>query len=722
MTHYLKQVDIEAYGAFANREVGPFSEGLNVVFGPNEAGKSTIVSFIGGVLFGWEEARGVRNTYRPAGRGRAGSLAFSNGEGATSELVRAHNADGLAGDSSLVADIDSSTFRTMFWLTSDELRSLRNTSDVTARLLTAGSGTGLSPAAAFVELEQRIAARTARAGESEESIAHLDNLLERKLEEVRAAAGKAELHRQEDRELQELASSRKVAAGHVDALNHELEEATAWCASIESIDERMASCQAELSNLKRELSELASESGVATGIDERLLDLDAASDRALRDKVDEHADAQERAARAVDLAKENSSTSTAAYEAFLEMGEGDAVSASYRRGRRQQAIVSVLFPIVFVLAGIPLFIHGRQIGSLSFTALGVGLVILAFVLAAATLVVLLRPDKGAEAIEARKTDAQWIMLQDKKKLDACLVEKDRVDAEIAAFLDEAGLANANGSLRQARLILDDAREARAQREVVRQKSASLDLRTGSAEASLAELSGERCRIMGLAELAPDAPVSTLDDLIRQKSAQRDALLEALESMNQRSGELSRELDRASDDREFDRLKLEYQQIKTRLRARKHELVELLLAKRMLERSIAAWESHSQPEVYACASKLFSLITDGAWVQISMSPEGRMVAVDAAGNLREPRHLSLGTCQQLYLSLRIAMLLTAENVGKAIPVLADDILVNFDGARRAGAARALAELAAHRQVIVFTCHEETVTALRAADPDLNLLSL
>ncbi len=56
--------------------------------------------------------------------------------------------------------------------------------------------------------------------------------------------------------------------------------------------------------------------------------------------------------------------------------------------------------------------------------------------------------------------------------------------------------------------------------------------------------------------------------------------------------------------------------------------------------------------------------------------------------RAPPHLlSLGTRQQLYLSLRIALLLSAVNVGRGLPVLCDDILVNFDDERRAQAARA-----------------------------------
>ena len=68
------------------------------------------------------------------------------------------------------------------------------------------------------------------------------------------------------------------------------------------------------------------------------------------------------------------------------------------------------------------------------------------------------------------------------------------------------------------------------------------------------------------------------------------------------------------------------------------------------------------------------------------------------------------------------MLTADNVGRAIPILADDILVNFDASRRRGAARALTELAASRQVILFTCHEEIVAALQAADPQATIVEL
>ena len=79
MRPFLKHIKMESFGAFSGKAVGPFGPHLNVVFGPNEAGKTTTASFVRGVLFGWEEARGVRNTYKPQAADRAPQSASSKG-------------------------------------------------------------------------------------------------------------------------------------------------------------------------------------------------------------------------------------------------------------------------------------------------------------------------------------------------------------------------------------------------------------------------------------------------------------------------------------------------------------------------------------------------------------------------------------------------------------------------------------------------------------------
>ena len=110
MGKYLEHIKMDAFGAFSNRLIGPFGPGMNVVFGRNEAGKTTFAQFVGGVLFGWEEARGQRNTYKPDNAERAGTLFFANEDGSeTSQASRIRNADGLQGDTSVADDIDRET-------------------------------------------------------------------------------------------------------------------------------------------------------------------------------------------------------------------------------------------------------------------------------------------------------------------------------------------------------------------------------------------------------------------------------------------------------------------------------------------------------------------------------------------------------------------------------------------------------------------------------------
>ena len=171
---YLEHIKIVSFGAFSNKAVGPFAPHLNVVYGPNEAGKTTLASFVGGVLFGWPEARGSRNASKPRAASREGSLLFCDAAtGEVGRVSRARNAEGLIGDDAWLAavcgDIDRETFQTLFSLDADELCSLEAAPDISAKLLTAGSGTKESPAHVASALDARIAALMSRAASETES-------------------------------------------------------------------------------------------------------------------------------------------------------------------------------------------------------------------------------------------------------------------------------------------------------------------------------------------------------------------------------------------------------------------------------------------------------------------------------------------------------------------------------------------------------------------------
>lgn len=719
---YLENIKITNFGAFSDKIVGPFTPHFNVVFGRNESGKTTLSSFVGGVLFGWEDARGSRNTYKPVNADRAGSLFFStpNGE---EELSRIRNAEGLQGNESLVSDIDKETFRTMFSLNGDELRSLRNTTDITAKLLTAGSGTGASPAHAVALVQKKLAEYVSRASGVEYSLFNLSAQQDDLRDRVAQAADITERFKRQDREFKELEPQRDELLKRIDTLNGVVETLKAQCAVLEKLDSELEELEGQIAELRNDERDLKAESRLHhKEISADLLHLTDAADRELRDRIDALAADEAKYEHAVDLAQDNFTTSKAAYEALVEAEDSLVVKKDLYRQRGVQIILSIGLPLIFMATGVPLFVYGRNIARLSFTVGGIGLVVIAIVLAFAALVVLFRLGKKADANEAYIQDAHWVMLQDKKKLETCIRNRESFRVHMQEQLNASGLAAAQGFLGRARTLLDDARDERAKNALYQQRLQAVVARRAALENKAASLRNQRQNLFNQLDFHIDHNVEALNALLVAKSQQRAGLMETSERLNRRYGELKQELSHAMNERDFDMLKLQYEQVRTRINESAWEYARLLLAKHMLQAAIAAWESNSQPEVYRQAGRLISLMTNGRWVKVAMSDDGRLQVTNAVKTVYEPNHLSLGTCQQLYLALRIALLMTADNVGRAIPILADDILVNFDSERRLGAAQALAELAKVRQVILFTCHEEIVETMRSADSALNEIVL
>jgi uncharacterized protein YhaN len=70
-------------------------------------------------------------------------------------------------------------------------------------------------------------------------------------------------------------------------------------------------------------------------------------------------------------------------------------------------------------------------------------------------------------------------------------------------------------------------------------------------------------------------------------------------------------------------------------------------------------------------------------------------------------MSEGTRDQLYLALRLAAL--DQQLGRAepLPLIVDDLFINFDDRRSAAGFEALAEIAQKTQVIFFTHHRHLV---------------
>ena len=145
-------------------------------------------------------------------------------------------------------------------------------------------------------------------------------------------------------------------------------------------------------------------------------------------------------------------------------------------------------------------------------------------------------------------------------------------------------------------------------------------------------------------------------------------------------------------------------------------VRLKLAGQILKREIDLYRREHQDPVLKIASRYFSELTCGAYegLKTDVDDNGQPVLVGATNDARSRSvdQMSSGTRDQLYLALRLATLERRLEKHQPMPFIADDLLVNFDDARSDATLRALSDLGAKNQVILFTHHRQIVTIAEA----------
>ncbi len=137
---------------------------------------------------------------------------------------------------------------------------------------------------------------------------------------------------------------------------------------------------------------------------------------------------------------------------------------------------------------------------------------------------------------------------------------------------------------------------------------------------------------------------------------------------------------------------------------------------LLRRTRNRYEREHRPDVLKEAEALLAAWTDGRYVRIH-APLGKQVQeLERRDGVLVPlAGLSTGTAEQLYLALRFGLVEHFGREAESLPVVMDDILVNFDPERAEHAARSIEDLATRHQVLYFTCHPGTpVSAARTIE--------
>lgn len=127
---------------------------------------------------------------------------------------------------------------------------------------------------------------------------------------------------------------------------------------------------------------------------------------------------------------------------------------------------------------------------------------------------------------------------------------------------------------------------------------------------------------------------------------------------------------------------------------------LELAQATLAAATAELQRRFAPQIARDARDIFQRLTHGRYTKLTIAQDMTLQAGAEDESILYPAQWrSEGTVDQMYLALRMA-------VSKALipqaPLVLDDALVRFDDRRHAAATELLAQEAAHRQIILFSC--------------------
>jgi hypothetical protein len=113
-----------------------------------------------------------------------------------------------------------------------------------------------------------------------------------------------------------------------------------------------------------------------------------------------------------------------------------------------------------------------------------------------------------------------------------------------------------------------------------------------------------------------------------------------------------------------------------------------------------------PELAAAVGRDLAAVTGGRYVEAVVDPASLAVQVRASGGaLRDVDALSVGTAEQVYLLLRVALAQRLVRTGESCPLLLDDVTVHADPQRTARLLEVLLAVAARHQVVLFTQQDQ-----------------
>jgi|GEM_PF-1546500 len=220
---------------------------------------------------------------------------------------------------------------------------------------------------------------------------------------------------------------------------------------------------------------------------------------------------------------------------------------------------------------------------------------------------------------------------------------------------------------------------------------------------------------GIAGFCPDEEIGAvlepgrrenLPALLEQANDRAGLLSLELHEELEKKGQLTQQLNDLGNDRSVCEKQLELAMLNEQIRHNNDIWKRQAFASHVLDMIRLEYEKQRQPETLNEASEYFANMTDGRYRRI-WTPIGEetLYVDDFAGNSMDVTWLSRGTREQLFVAIRLALVTSFERDGTLLPLILDDVFVNYDTKRSYSTAKTFLDFASQgRQIFLFTCHE------------------
>ncbi|MFH1278999.1 MAG: AAA family ATPase [Candidatus Eisenbacteria bacterium] len=211
-----------------------------------------------------------------------------------------------------------------------------------------------------------------------------------------------------------------------------------------------------------------------------------------------------------------------------------------------------------------------------------------------------------------------------------------------------------------------------------------------------------------------------EEEILRREARKDEMDEVLRDLEGRIGALRTRLEAEEAEPSAAEIEGERLALREELAETCHERDRLVLLSAIVREGDRRYRAEHEPDIILRTKEHFAAISGGRYPDL-FAPEGEggleVVPRGGDGPIPAGAPLSRGTLDQLFLSLRFALLEHLEGGGEALPLFLDEVFAHWDRERLERGLEILDRIAERRQVFLFTCHEPLFLRLldRGATP-------